>query len=237
MVGRRIPRSMYEFRRPVSASIENALLYEGIQEEHVALLEVIDGIVHAMSLVVETRDPYTACHQRRVADLACAIAKEMNLPEWLVKGIRIAGLLHDVGKLVVPAEILTKPGKLNQYEFSIIKSHPKVGYDILEMIEFPWPVNQAILQHHERLDGSGYPGGLYGQDIILEARILGVADVVEAISSHRPYRPALGLGSALEEISRARDISYDPEVVDACLRLCHQEGVEFEQLLATANSS
>ncbi|MFC2065840.1 HD-GYP domain-containing protein [Chloroflexota bacterium] len=225
---------MYEFRRSVSVSIGQVPLHENMQKKHVALMKAIDGTIYAMSLVVATRDPYTASHQRRVADLAYAIAKEMGLSEWHIKGIRIAGLLHDVGKLVVPAEILTKPGGLNQYEFSIIKSHPKVGYDILEMIEFPWPVNQAILQHHERLDGSGYPDGLDGEEIILEARILGVADVVEAMSSHRPYRPSLGLGNALEEISKERGILYDSKVVDACLRLYHEEGVEFEQLLATA---
>ncbi len=220
--------------REVAVSIKNARVYESMQRKHDELQEAMDGIIHAMSLVVETRDPYTAGHQRRVADLACAIAKEMGLLERHIKGIRIVGLLHDVGKLVVPAEILIKPGKLNQSEFGIVKSHPKVGYDILERIEFPWPVNQAILQHHERLDGSGYPDGLSGEDITLDARILGVADVVEAISSHRPYRPALGLGSALEEISKGRDVLYDPKVVDACLRLFQEKGDEFEQLLAAA---
>lgn len=221
--------------REVAVSIENARVYESIRKEHGELQEAMNGIIHAMSLVVETRDPYTAGHQRRVADVACAIAREMGLSEWHIKGIRIAGLLHDVGKLVVPAEILTKPGKLNQSEFSIIKSHSKVGYDILEMIDFPWPVNQTILQHHERLNGSGYPDGLVDEDIILYAKILGVADVVEAMSSHRPYRPALGLDSALSEISRERDILYDGKVVDACLKLFQKKGNDFEQLLlATA---
>jgi len=159
----------------------------------------------------------------------------MGLSEWQIEGLHITGLLHDVGKMVVPAEILSKPSRLNQPEFSIIKSHPKVGYDILEMIEFPWPVTQAILQHHERLDGSGYPDGLSGEDIILEARILSVADVVEAMSSHRPYRPALGLDSALKEISKERDVLYDPEVVDACLRLFQKKGGDFEQLMTTTS--
>ena len=220
----------------VAVSIENALAYENMQREHGELQEAMDGIVHAMSLVVEARDPYTAGHQRRVADLARAVAKEMGLSEWQIRGIYIIGLLHDVGKLVVPAEILTKPSKLNQSEFSIVQRHPKVGYDILEMIEFPWPVNQAILQHHERLDGSGYPDGLSGKDIIPEARILGVADVVEAMSSHRPYRPALGLDSALEEISRGRGVVYDSKVADACLRLFQRKEPLFEKLLATATS-
>ena len=144
----------------------------------------------------------TAGHERRVANLACAIAKDMSLSEWRMKGVHISGLLHDVGKMAVPSEILSKPGRLTQSEFSIIKSHPRVGYEILEMIEFPWPVTQVILQHHERLDGSGYPDGLSGEDVILEARLLSVADVVEAMSSHRPYRPALGIDSALNEISQ-----------------------------------
>ncbi len=220
----------------VAVSIETAYTYENIQKEHGVLQEALEGIIHAMSLVVETRDPYTAGHQRRVADMACSIAKEMGLSEWHIKGIRVTGLLHDVGKLSVPAEILTKPGKLNKPEFDIVKSHPKVGYEILEMIEFPWPVNQAILQHHERLDGSGYPEGLPSEDIILEARILSVADVVEAMSSHRPYRPALSLERALEEISRQRGILYDPKVVDACLRLYQEKEVEFEQLLTASVS-
>ena len=215
----------------VALSIENAIAYESIQQKHGELLEAMDGIIHAMSLIVETRDPYTAGHQKRVADIACTIARTMGLSEWDIRGIRIAGLLHDIGKLSVPAEILTKPGKLNSSEFDIIKSHSKVSYDILEMIEFPWPVKKAILQHHERMDGSGYPDSLSGDDIILEARILGVADVVEAISSHRPYRPALGLEYAIREIIRQRGILYDTRVVDACIKLFEEKDDELEQLL------
>jgi len=218
----------------VAASTDNTCAYESIKREHGQLQGTMDGIIHAMSVILEMRDPYTAGHQRRVADVACAIAREMKLSERDIKGIWIAGLLHDVGKLGVPAEILTKSGKLSQSEFNIIKSHPKVGYDILEMIEFRWPVNQAILQHHERLDGSGYPGGLSGEDIILDARILSVADVVEAMSSHRPYRPALGLDSALEEISKGRDVLYDSKAVDACLNLFQEKEIEFERILAPA---
>ncbi len=217
--------------REVAVSIENARVYESMQNEHGQLQKALDGIMHAMSLMVETRDPYTAGHQQRVADIACAIAEEMGLSKWHTKGTRIAGLLHDVGKLVVPSEILSKPGRLNQSEFSIVKSHSKIGYDILELIEFPWPVNQAILQHHERLDGSGYPDGLTGERIILDARILGVADVLEAMSSHRPYRPSLGLDFALKEISDGRDILYDSTVVDACLRLFQKKRGDFEQFL------
>jgi putative nucleotidyltransferase with HDIG domain len=187
--------------------------------------------------VVETRDPYTAGHQRRVADIASAIGREMDLSEWAIRGIRVAGLLHDIGKLSVPAEILTKPGKLNATEFTIIKSHSQVSYDILEMIEFPWPVKEAILQHHERLDGSGYPNGLTGDDITLEARILGVADVVEAISSHRPYRPALGMEQALRELLNKKGVLYDPKVVEACLKLIERKDSQIEQFLSPVSVS
>jgi putative nucleotidyltransferase with HDIG domain len=218
----------------VAVNIENASLYESMKRKHSELQKAMEGVVHAVSLVVETRDPYTAGHQRRVAELARAIAREMGLPDWQVMGIYIAGLLHDVGKVAVPAEILSKPGKINQDEFRIIKNHCQVGYEILQRIDFPWPVTKAILQHHERLDGSGYPEGLAGDQIIPEARILGVADVVEAMSSHRPYRPALGLGHALQEISRSSGVLYDSEVVKACLRLLKKNELEFERLMAAA---
>jgi len=214
----------------VAIGIENALAYENIQQKHGELLEAMDGIIHAMSLVVETRDPYTAGHQQRVADLAASIARTMGLSEWDVRGIQVAGLLHDVGKLSVPAEILSKPGRLNKTEFDIIKSHSQVSYNILELIEFPWPVKEAVLQHHERLDGSGYPDGLTGEDIILDAKILGVADVIEAISSHRPYRPALGLDYAMKEIISKKGILYDPIVVDACVKLYEDEESVLRQL-------
>jgi len=220
----------------VAAGTGDARDYESIQREHGE--NTIDAVIHAMSVIIETRDPYTAGHQQRVADLACAIAGEMKLSEWYRKGIRISGLVHDIGKLVVPAGILTKPGKLDQSEFNIIKTHPRTGYNILEMIEFPWPVNQSILQHHERLDGTGYPGGISGEDIILDAKILAVADVVEAISSRRSYHPALGLDCALEEISRGKGVLYDPRVVDACLRLFKKRSkTEFEQIPAPAASA
>ncbi len=229
-------RLLHKVLSEVATSIEKAHLYESVQREHKEWQKAAKGIMHAMSLTIETRDPYTASHQRRVANLACAIAREIGFSEWDIEGIRIMALLHDIGKITVPAEILSKPGRVNQHEFSIIKTHPQVGYEILEGIDFPWPVTQAILQHHERLDGSGYPAGLSGEDIVLEARILGVADVVEAMSSHRPYRPALGLDSALKEISQKRDSCYDPEVVDACLRLFQKKEVDFEQLVAAATS-
>jgi len=218
----------------VAVSIDNANLYKNMKQKHSELQKAMEGVIHAVSLVVETRDPYTAGHQRRVAELARAIAKEMGLSDWQQMGIHVAGLLHDVGKVAVPSEILSKPGKITESEFSIIKNHCRVGYEILQRIDFPWPVTKAVLQHHERLDGSGYPEGLAGEDIVLEARILGVADVVEAMSSHRPYRPAIGLDSALQEISQASGILYDIEVVDACLSLLKKNPAEFERIMAVA---
>ncbi|MGD0282109.1 MAG: HD domain-containing phosphohydrolase [Dissulfurispiraceae bacterium] len=181
---------------------------------------VVDEIVEALASAVETRDRYTANHQRRVASLACAITEEMEGIETdQMKGIRTAALLHDIGKLHVPFELLNNPGHLNDIEFALIKSHPQAGYDVLKEIEFPWPVARIVQQHHERLDGSGYPAGLEGDNILLEARILAVADVVEAMSSHRPYRPGKGINAALLEITQARGRHYDPRAVDACLAL------------------
>jgi PAS domain S-box-containing protein/putative nucleotidyltransferase with HDIG domain len=192
------------------------------------LRKTLGTTIQAMASTVETRDPYTAGHQRRVAELACAIAEKMGLPKKQSEGLRTAGLIHDIGKINVPAELLSKPGPLNTAEFALIKAHPQVGHDILKEIDFPWPVADIILQHHERMDGSGYPQGLMGNDILLEARILAVADVVEAMSSRRPYREALGVNKALEEIEENRGKSYDPQVVDACLNL-FAEGFEFDK--------
>lgn len=220
----------------IAGSIDSANRYENIKQKHSDLQKVIDGIIHAISLVVETRDPYTAGHQRRVAELAKAISEEMRLSEWQVMGVYITGLLHDVGKVAVPTEILSKPGKISQNEFSMIKNHSKIGYEILQRIEFPWPVTQAILQHHERINGTGYPAGLSGDEIIIEARIIGVADVVEAMSSHRPYRPALGLNSALDEIASGSGIVYDTDVVDACLNLLKKNEPEFNRIMAAADT-
>lgn len=177
-----------------------------------------DEIVHAMSTVTETRDVYTAGHQKRVAELAVAIGKEMALSPERLEGLRVAGLLHDIGKIAVPAEILSKPSKLTKPEFEIVKCHSQAGFDILKAIEFPWPIAKIVLQHHERIDGSGYPEGLRGQDILLEAKVLAVADVVEAMAAHRPYRPSLGTKKALEEIQGNRGRIYDSAVVDACIR-------------------
>lgn len=173
--------------------------------------------VRALASMAEKRDPYTAGHQQRVARLAWAIGKGLGLSDDALEGIEMAGTLHDVGKVYVPAEILSKPARLSHLEMAIMKGHPEVGFEILREVNFPWPVARAVLEHHERLDGSGYPGGLHGPDICLEARILAVADVVEAMSSHRPYRAAVGLPLALEEIRSGRGRIYDAGVVDACL--------------------
>ena len=170
------------------------------------------------------RDSYTAGHQRRVADLASVIAEGMNLSETVIRGIYMAALVHDIGKIIVPAEILTKPSQLTTTEFSLIQTHSQVGYDVLKEIDFPWPVADIVLQHHERIDGSGYPKGLTLNNIIPEARILAVADVVEAIASHRPYRPALGIDTALDEITQYRGIIYDATAVDVCLMLFNEKG-------------
>jgi PAS domain S-box-containing protein len=183
------------------------------------LRKAMGGTIEAIVHVVETKDPYTAGHQNRVADLARAIGTEMHLPADTVEGIRMAGVIHDIGKISVPAEILSKPGKLSQKEFELIKDHPQTGYEVLKDVEFPWPIARIILQHHERLDGSGYPQGLKGEDMLLEARIIAVADVIEAIASHRPYRPARGIEAALAEIEQNKGVLYDASVVDACVKL------------------
>lgn len=183
------------------------------------LRETMRRAIEAIASTSELRDPYTADHQRRVAVIAGAIASEMGLPDDQIDAVRLAATIHDIGKMKVPVEILNRPGKISQTEFSLIKVHPRAGYDILKGIEFPWPIAEIVLQHHERIDGSGYPLGLAGEDILLEARILGVADVVEALASHRPYRPALGLDEALNAVTRSSGILYDPIVVDACLEV------------------
>jgi PAS domain S-box-containing protein/putative nucleotidyltransferase with HDIG domain len=177
------------------------------------------GTINIVSTIVEQRDPYTAGHQRRVSELASTIAEELQLPPQQVEGVRIAGLIHDVGKISIPAEILTKPGKLSTIERSLVEIHSVAGYDILKGVEFPWPILNAIHQHHERMNGSGYPSGLKNEEIIIEARIIAVADVVEAISSHRPYRPALGINFAMNEIEKNKGVLYDKDVVKACLNL------------------
>ncbi len=186
----------------------------------------LNGTVDALARAVEMRDPYTAGHQKRVSDLAVAVGQEMGFSEDRLEGIRVIGLLHDIGKIIVPSEVLTKPSKLNDHEFLFIKAHAQAGYDILKEIVFPWPVAQAVLQHHERLNGSGYPLGLKGDEIMAEARILAVADVTESMSSHRPYRPALGIKAAMEEIIGKRGILYAPEAADAVAEVFRKKGGE-----------
>ena len=184
--------------------------------------------VSSLAAALGTRDPYTAEHQKKVVQLASAIAAEMGLSRDQIEGIQVAGNLHDIGKIHVPLEILSKPDQLTDIEFSYVKTHSQSGYDIIKHIEFPWPVADIILQHHERLDGSGYPLGISGDEIRLEARIIAVADVVEAMAAHRPYRPALGIEPGLEEITQHKGILYDPAVVEVCCRLFRELGFDWE---------
>jgi len=205
--------SRLELQASVAAvSIQNALFVEEIRDG-------LEGTIEALARTTEMRDPYTSGHQQRVSQLACAIAGKMGLDKKTVDGVRVSGLLHDVGKVSIPAEILSKPGGLTPLEFDLVKEHVRVGFDVLKGIVFPWPVADIVLQHHERIDGSGYPAGLKGEAIRLEARILAVADVVEAMASHRPYRPALGIDAALQEIRDKKGTKYDAEAVEACLRV------------------
>jgi PAS domain S-box-containing protein len=201
---------------------------EKLQVSLINLRRGLAGTIQAMAMIVETRDPYTAGHQRRTTDLARAIAQELGLADEMVDGIRMAGVIHDLGKISVPAEILSKPGSINDLEYNLIKVHAEAGYDILKGIDFPWPIAQIVMQHHERLDGSGYPRGLCGDEIILEARVMAVADVVEAMASHRPYRPAHSVEEALEEIISKKGTCFDPDVVDACVRLFKEKGFSFD---------
>ena len=203
---------------------------EELQQSYERLKKTLNTTIETVSKIVEIRDPYTSGHQLRVSQLAKAIAKELNLSQDKIEGVRIAALVHDIGKISIPAEILSKTTTLSDIEFSLIKEHSQTGYDILKTIDFPWPVAQIVFQHHERLNGSGYPRGLNGDEILLEAKIICVADVVEAMSSHRPYRPALGIKAALEEITQNKGILYDPEIVDACLKLFKEKGFKFENI-------
>ncbi len=201
-----------------------------VQHRSGQLRKAMEGIIRAMSLTVESRDPYTSGHQHRVSGLAGAIAVRMGLPGDQVQGTRLAAMIHDLGKISVPAEILSKPSRLSNIEFSLIKVHPEVGYNILSAVEFPWPIATIVKQHHERIDGSGYPLGLSKNEILVEARIISVADVVEAMVSHRPYRPALGIEKAIEEISNGSGRLYDPEMTKACLSLIGKGDFSFSAL-------
>jgi putative nucleotidyltransferase with HDIG domain len=199
-----------------------------LQDTLESLRKAVGTTFQVMASAVEARDPYTAGHQIRSANLARAIATELGLSHDKIEGIRIAGSIHDIGKLSLPAEILSKPTKLSEIEFSLIKEHAKKGYEMLKDVESPWPLAEIVYQHHERMDGSGYPRKLKGEEILIEARILAVADVVEAMASHRPYRPGLGIDAALTEIEKNRGIFYDDAVADACLRLFREKGFKLE---------
>lgn len=200
-----------------------------LMESKEQLKETLLKSVSAVAAMVELRDPYTAGHQQRVAKIATAIATDLGLAETQIEGINLASVVHDVGKISIPSEILSKPGQLSDLEFSLIKQHPEMGYEILKEIEFPWPIAETVRQHHERLDGSGYPHGLKEGNILLEARILMVADIIEAMASHRPYRAGLGMDKALSEIERNHHNSLDTEVVEAALRLFREKGFTLEK--------
>ncbi len=210
----------------IREKVENELLSANVKLNKL-LNDTVTGLVSA----IEYRDPYTAGHQRRVTQLAVAIAGEMKLSEEKTNCVRIAAMIHDIGKINIPVEILSKPGNINQYELELMQNHPQAGFDILKEIDFPWPVAKAVHQHHERLDGSGYPNSLKGDDILLEARVIYVADVVEAMSSHRPYRPAMGIQRALYELEKNKGKLYDENIVIACLKLFNEDKFEFEQKL------
>lgn len=200
-----------------------------IREDAEQLRQVFINTVQALMRTVETRDPYTAGHQLRVAELATAIAGEMGFSADRIEGIQLGSKIHDIGKIYVPAEILNRPGKITDNEFDIIKTHPVVGGNILKDLTFPWPINEMVLQHHERIDGTGYPEGLKGDEITLEAKIISVADVIEAISSHRPYRPALGIERGIDVIKEGRGKIFDETVADACLELITEKGFDWEK--------
>ena len=213
----------------IALAIEIKKAQDERQKAERRLRESLNRTIEAMAIAIEKRDPYTAGHQRRVAELSVAIAREMGLSGDRIEGIRFGAMIHDIGKIQVPLEILSKPGRLTEAEYEIIKTHPEAGYEIIKEIEFPWPIDKIVLQHHERLDGSGYPAGLKDGEISLEARIVAVADVVEAMSSHRPYRPAVGVEEALKEIEKFKGKYYDPDVVDACIRIFREKGFRFSE--------
>ena len=221
-----------EMQKKISELEEIKVNYCRLEEKftkiHKRLQKIIEGTANVITQVVETRDPYSKGHQQRVSKLATAIAREMKLPQDKTEGIRIAALVHDIGKVNLPTEIVSKPGKLIDVEFNLIKNYPKVGFDILKEVDFPWPIAEIVFQHQEKIDGSGYPRGLKGSEICIEAKILGVANVVEAMSSYKSYRPALNIDEALVEIAENKNILFDPEVVDICLKLFKEKEFKFE---------
>lgn len=219
---------MIEVANDIAIGVHSMRLAHNLRTTLAHMRESMESTVEAIATMVELRDPYTAGHERRVAQLACAIGREMGLPERQVEGLHVIGYLHDLGKIAVPAEILSKPAQLTEIELAMVQAHAQSGYDILKRLDFPWPVAQAVLQHHERLDGSGYPQGLKEPDIILEAKILMVADMVEAMLSHRPYRSAAGFAEVNSELLQHRGTLYDAQVVDACIRLFNEQGFAFD---------
>ena len=222
------PFSLGELKAKIDRIERERQSLQALSTANETLHTILDDTIDALISLLEMRDPYTAGHQQRVAALACAIAEETGLPDSVIDAIRMAGRVHDIGKISVPSEILSKPSRLKENEMSLVKDHSKVGFDILSKVRFQSPIAEIVLQHHERMNGTGYPKGLCGQDILPEARIIAVADVVEAISSHRPYRPALGIDTALQEITKNRGVLYDSEVVDVCLRLFNEKGYRFQ---------
>jgi HD-GYP domain-containing protein (c-di-GMP phosphodiesterase class II) len=218
--------------REKAAELENVKvicnqLEKELKQTFKKLQKIIEGTANIITKVVETRDPYSIGHQQRVSKLTIAIAQEMKLPQDKIEGTKIASLVHDIGKVNLPTEIISKPNKLIEVEFNLVKNYPKVGYDILKKVDFPWPIAEIVLQHQEKIDGSGYPRGLKGDEICIEAKILGVANVVEAMSSYKSYRPALSIDEALAEISKNKNILFDPEVVDTCTKLFKEKGFKF----------
>jgi putative nucleotidyltransferase with HDIG domain len=213
--------------RVIRYAVERKSAEEELKNSLEKLTRALHGTIKAMAMAVAIRDPYTAGHQKRGANLARAIAEEMNLDPKIIEGIQLAGMIHDIGKISIPAEILSKPSLLSNLELSLIRIHPQVGYDILKEIDFPWPIAQTVLQHHERINGSGYPAGLKNGEILLEAKVLAVADVVEAIASHRPYRPAYETEEAMSEITEKQGILYEPIVVESCLKLFKDKKYSF----------
>ena len=224
-------KELQKMREKVAGLEEVKLEYNQVDKElkqtYKKLQKTIESTAYIIMKVVETRDPYSIGHQQKVSKLATAIAQEMKLPQDKIEGTRIASLVHDIGKVNLPTEIISKPNKLIEVEFNLIKNYPKVGYDILKKVDFPWPIAEIVFQHQEKIDGSGYPRGLKGDEICIEAKILGVANVVEAMSSYKSYRPALSIGEALVEIVENKNIFFDPKVVDACLKLFKEKDFKF----------
>jgi len=221
------PFSIGELKAKISRIENEKHNNKKIQQALVMIRKLFKNTVRALTSTLEIRDPYTAGHQVRVAELACAIGQNLGFEKERIEVLCLASMIHDIGKIGVPSAILAKPGKLNEHELNMVRYHSQIGFDILQNIEFPWPIDKMVFQHHERIDGAGYPQRLAGEEILLEARIIGVADVVEAMSSHRPYRAALGIEKALEEIMNNKGKLYDPQVVDECVRLFTEKNFTF----------